>query len=474
MPNTIEEAEQLIRSTDPEEVTKGAEMLESIANGETVEEASVDSQVEDNHSETPESVQEDSQNVEEVSNENSTPNAELTNDEINNVPDNAETAGMTEAEKQAYWKINYRGSEFELPDDDGFLGRKDLNGLKQATAHKEAHIKWQESEIEKTRARIAELEAKVLAPKEVPVKDVKPVASDDVKRPSRPIKPEVGVDPVYWTPEEEESMKKYQADTEQYHIDIDNYLGYLTEKVSTDPRFDKYDKLIEEREKEQQSRQAQLDEEAYWNNIEKFRNTHSELKQYRGTVQELHKDVHVWMTRLANASGFSLPLSPTQEDLQQFENTKLNLAERFDRGEQALIDLGVQPPTGYKEYYELGDLEKTRLDLIQQGIFGANSDLQAAFLYSKDISGELDKGISNVELEARKRGAQSVMSVMESNQANNANTIPNSENQHRDGVSDVNLSLEEKLQILQTPQSQLLTNPELKRKFDAIVASGEF
>jgi len=444
---SFERADELIRSAKPEDVNAGLEMLNRLESSET------------SQPETPEVAP-----IEQPK--------EIEQPEVSS--ENLETKPPEEAPDSSL-KIQYRGEDFSQPDNDGFLGRKDLDGLKQANVHKEAHIKWQDSELEKARLKIAEL-GKVQQPTlpqqtSAPKQDALPVENTKVERPARPVKPTVGNDAAYWSAEEEKSMSDYHTAIQEYDTNLDNYLDYLGTKQTVDPRFEKYDKMVEAQEQKAQTHQAQLDEDAYWNNIEVFRKTHSEYNEYRGTMKDLHKEVNDWMSRLANASGYNLPLSPTAEDVAQFEATKQQVAKRYEAGEQALVDTGVAPPDGYKEYYALGDLESERDTLVRDKVLGPNADLQVAWLQRQNSSGALEQGISELEVNARKRGTDNVLNVMGSQQANNAQTIPNSANQQVPATGTGGLTPDRKLEILNMSPTALMQSPELQKTFDEIVAS---
>jgi len=446
----MKEAEELIRKGGQEDVARGLELLDQVQSGtEDAVEETVDESI-----------------LQELSVEPNQESPELT----------AEERAEQEAVLSSL-KIKYRDQEFELPDEDGFLGRKDLEGLKKAAAHKEAHIRYVEEQERLAREKIAELQEKLkttLVQKEV-MQPVKGEPSEKViTRPKKPARPAVGADPAYWTPEEEQQMAEYGSLQDQYDTNMDSYFDYLENRVPEDPRFAKYDSLMAEQEKSTAAKQAQLEEAAYWSNIEEFRITHPEYKKYRGNIKDLHKEVDTWTTRLANAAGHSLPLSPTAAEISQFEATKQQLAYKFETGEQAVIELNVAPPEGYKEYYALADLEAKKEALIKQEVLAPKANLHNAWIQIQDSSGTLEDGINSLEVEARKRGFNSAINVMEKQQANIATPIPNSANQQAPVSGVKGLSSAQIREILNTSTTDLMMNPERKALFDEIVSSGKF
>lgn len=455
----MKEAEALIRKGGDEDLVNGLKMLDDIEAGVETEPLTLETPV----GETPEVIEEAPVSPEEVP---------------------AEIQPPGEAPVDSSLKIKYRDSEFTLPDEDNFLGRKDLDGLKKATAHKEAHIRFLEEQDAKARKRIAELEAASQTKPEAPLpqKVESEVLNAEeapkvTKRPTRPAKPGLSGDPAYWTPEEEQQMKDYGTAQDQYETDMDSYYDYLENKTVSDPRLDKFDSIVEKQKEEAAQKQAQLDDDLYWNEIEEFRITHPEFKKCKVPIKQLHKDVDLWKTRLANTAGYSLPLSPSEAEVQSFDATKQKLAKDFENGDETLINMGVAQPEGIQEYYSLANLEQKKSELIEQQILAPKANLENAWVQTNHSSGSLEQGIDQLEVEARKRGANSILNVMENQQANNAATIPNSANQQGPVGGDDGLGGMTKAQIndiLATSPTDLLANPERKMLFDKIVALGQF
>jgi hypothetical protein len=352
--------------------------------------------------------------------------------------------------------INYRGQTIEKEDSDGFLGRKSIDGLKMAKAHSDVHIEFIETELAKERREAAELRARLESFQAVQ-RPPEPVVVD---KPTRPVKPQLGnTDPSYWTPEEAQQMNDYWADS-------DTYMEYLDNK--SDPKYNdletrirKYESQANDYSRITESAKAEESNKRYWNNIEKFREDHPEFKTIKTSIEDLNHQVDKWGSTLAIAAGYNLP--KTKEEQDRFENTKLDLMNKFIEGDASVKQYGVMPPQGYAEVFKIAKLDRERERLIAEEVLGKNATLHKTWLYLQDESGNLDKGFSEVEKEARQRGAAAVFGVAEKHEANHAVTLPDTAPSKTDDLFE-NMSVEEMEKILTASSLELAKNPDLRVK----------
>ncbi|MCG7853709.1 MAG: hypothetical protein MIO92_14415 [Methanosarcinaceae archaeon] len=420
--NSVEKSvEELLISSDVNERNKGLEIAGRMENG---------------------TYEEDTEAIPEV-----VDGIETTNSEAEIIPETIKKV-----------LINYRGQTIEKEDTDGFLGRKSIEGLKMAKAHSDAHIEFIETELAKERREAAELRSKLEAANSI----AKPahVAPAPTEKPTRPTKPQLSnTDPSYWTPEEAQEMNNYWDAS-------DKYMQYLDNK--NDPRYDdlesrlkKYESQANDYTKTTESAKAAEANTKYWNSIEKFRDDHPEFKTIKTSIADLNQQVDKWGETLAIAAGHNLPRNVNEQD--DFENTKINLMNQFVAGNASVLQYGVTPPKGYEEVFKIAQLDRERERLIKEDVLGKNATLHKTWLYLQDENGTLDKGFSEIEKEARQRGAASVFSVGANHEANHAVTLPDNAPPKTDDPFE-SMSVEEMEKLLTTSPNELALNPDLRAK----------
>jgi hypothetical protein len=375
--------------------------------------------------------------------------------EENKQDDDAQTQQQADLEKPEEQEprveiINYQGKEVKLEDPDGFLGRKNLEGMKKSFAHLNIHSKTLESENrelrlkatnlakerEEYKKKVNEFETKkaeaVVELPSVTTEEQAPV-KDDLNVPTRP---KVSVDSLDWSEEDHTAMQNYYKELDEYNIKLKE--AVFNHKPETQPtikdetlqelmlKVAKFEEVANELSQQKQSLLQKQNENEYWNNIESFRKDHAEFSKYKGGIKDLHEKTQSWMNTLAISAGQKLPPNPTQADIDYFEATKYELANKYLNGDKSLVNTGVVPPQNVEEYFKLSDIENQRIELINQGLLGEKSTLHNAYVIINEQSGILDKGVETIEVNARKEGANAVLDMARGHQLNDATTLPDS------------------------------------------------
>lgn len=362
-------------------------------------------------------------------------------------------------------KVVYRGQEIIRDDPDGYLGRKDINGLKIAKAHADAHIEYLEKANEEAMRKLAELEA---LKKEIEKKPEQPIKKEEEPKTynvkEKPVLPELqNSDPSYWTPEESEAMIEYWKKMDEY----------VSNNLNEPPAIKELKEEIDRLKKEQESRFSEIDkvkkksieeaEEAkYWNELETFRNVHSEYKKVDKSIKDLNQEVEKWANDLIEAAGYKLPYNPSVVDVHKFEQTKLELMDKYRNGDSAVHSLGVNAPEGYEEVFNLVTLENEKARLIKEGVLGQRASMHDVWLYLQDRTGQFDTSLTKLEAEARKKGANDILNIAQKKQSENAIVLPDNAMGKKVETDLSNISIEKVRQVMGAHPIELQRNPELR------------
>lgn len=375
----------------------------------------------------------------------------------------APEGGEAAEEEKKFFNFKYRGKTVSLDDEDGFLGRNDLKGLKMARAHAQAYIADLEEQNNDLRAIVAQNKQQPAPAAPAPQPQVE--VNQPAEMPTPPSPPQLGKDPALWSEDESASFVQYQEDLATYNLGISEYLkGRSAMSPDVQKRLDEQQQLIDSllegtRKNDEEAYQSKL-----WGDIETFRDAHDEYKTVKKPIHTLHKEVDDWMGKLALAAGYRLPYTASDIDRQNYENTKRVVAQRYMNGEQELIETGVTPPAGYDEYFKLAELMQTRDRLIEQGELGHKSDLHQAWLHVKDRSGDLDQGVQSVEQNARKQGANAVLNAMKGHQQNDAQNLPDDVSMKPDQATPQGYTNEEIRKLMTLSGAELADNPDLRKR----------
>ncbi|MFH1738209.1 MAG: hypothetical protein ABIH23_04320 [bacterium] len=383
------------------------------------------------------------------------------------------------------FKVPFKGREIVEDDSDTYLGYKNHGALKRNTilfrerlreAQEEAEslrrqydsrVREGEStkaELEKLRKEYADSLAKLKsASAPVPPQPAQaPAASPaELKPPEKPTFS--STNRQLWEDEDWAKLEKYEEDREKYLIES------VTRRNTANPDFDALKKelaemkeaskrLVEEREAErarmaaeEQRRQQESAANKIWDDFSEFQSSYEDFKTPK-KLRELDADVKAWMNDVARANGVVMPLGGTVQDLSNFEAARGNLIARYINGDSAVLKSaeGIDPPEGYKTYFQLADVWKRKSELVNAGRLGGGASLEDAYLIMLKETGKLDKGAESIERDAMQRGQQSTLDAIGKTNSQYAKNLPNQSTARE--ASD-NLSKEDIQSILTTAKT---------------------
>jgi len=393
----------------------------------------------------------------------------------------AEPAAKPAAEKETAPKGKYvigDGIEkIELDDPDGFLGHKNTEGMKKAMAHQIRRIKMDKQWLseaeqkasaalvraEQEAARRAELEAEVKRLKELVTKQTATTESEQatarqmLQIPDPPKAPEP---PDYNVDDYEEHEKEYKIKRAEYErafiawtqdaikktaehaqsliragVQIDNEHPIVKDIMEMKKNLAEIQQAAQEVKKTKEQLEIERKQNQYWADIEDFLALHPEEKP-PVPMKELHKQIWengaemTWMDWVARANGVSRPVSANRAEWDKYWANRLALTQRYLDNDKEVVSkceaAGVEPPEGYKEYFNAARLIKEIDDehrrLIEQGLLGAKSTRQMAWEIMN--KGKLTNQIREMERKALSNGASTVVNALTKHIENDAVVIP--------------------------------------------------
>lgn len=414
--------------------------------------------------------------------------------------------------KGKIFTINYQGETVEIPDDDSYLGEGSFGKLKKRYAHTKRTLEGYEERVRNYRAeadRVAaeksELqqryedaqaklksfqerppEPKVEQPTTPPPAETPPPSAPKFEMPNAPVYPELPLEPENWTTEDAVRFKDYQVAKAAYDKKIAELLPQLASRPApqaapaqyrNDPALEKQVKEMSEFIQSQKLNQQKVEHEqklkGFWDGLREFQNLHSEELGTPEDVQTLHTKIQNWMDGVAWANGVQQPANADKLQQQQYQAAKKAIVDKYLKNDPTVRanSEGTPAPNGYENYFKLAEYQEQKNALINKGVLGPNASLQDAWkhLYTEK---DLSEDINALEASARSEGSNAVLQNLQKHQKNDAITIPNSvAASSSEPEAPIRISQEEAQQILQTPPQQLLADPELKRKFDYLVAN---
>ncbi len=399
-------------------------------------------------------------------------------------------------------RIKYHGSDIEYDDSDGYLGRKDLDGLKKANAHARAYIEDLERQVAESNQNLMSMQSQQpqeskdtfldsqgqnnysqqenqqTGQNEQPSSNSE---SPNVDFPEAPEMPDLPADQLDWTAEQSKQFQDYLKKNNEYQRKMAEYLksgrgmGRTDDIEELKNTIKKQQEVIDKVQKDYSEKERSTEEEKYWSTIENFRNSHKEYKGAPKDIKSLHHEVNKWLDRLANSTGNPFPRNETEKS--RFENTKLVLAQKYLDGDPSVTELGVQPPQGYDEYFKLAELMNKKQDFVNQGLLGKNASLHDVWLLEQDRSGTFQNGFEQAENNAMVEGKNSAVRAMADRNQRYANNIPNNANSVPETPSDSNseftqMSNEEVNQLLSmTPEQMQVADPTVLQKREKLLNS---
>jgi hypothetical protein len=447
----------------------------------------------------------DRASIRKIIDEASKPESDTPKPEEQKPAEAAPQAKPTAAEVKKF-KDKFHGQEFEIDDTDGFLGYKDLESLKKENAHKRLYlaelekkerearegIGQRDRELENYKRQYKEAQDKLAALQVKPATPVQPIAEakpePKVELPKAPKKPEAKFDPL-----DEESQvvwQKYFDDVSEYNQKVDGYLQNFKPEIRTEipqefkseveslrSKVNEYEQLFTSTK--EQNKKAEFDGALAkkWNERAEFQSTHKDFATVK-PLKEIDKELLVWSDRLANLNGIQQPSKPFNNqdpDWINYENQRFGLINKYMAGDQKVVEAAgtFTPPEEYKNFAAVIELEEKKRKMIEDGILGPKATLHDAFLKDFDSSGKMAETIGAVEKENLLRGAKSVTEAIDGAKRDFAVSLPpgvGGKGKESVATDISNLSQTEIEKILGATSSELLADPDLRRKKALIMA----
>jgi len=389
--------------------------------------------------------------------------------------------------------IQFHGQDRVFQDPDGFLGRKDLDGLKTSQAHLRAKLEFEERKAGEARNYAATVERKnqELQRRFDEISALK-AATPTIPRQAAPAAPQVSLpdvpappvlpESIYdWDDTHHAAKKVYDTNLNKYNTDTRAYMEYLTTlngQTQAAPalpqeyiiELEELKALKNEIVQGKQIEQEKSQQRAFWDSLRSFQNKHAQF----GTstdIEQTHTSIQKWYNDLAIANGYVLPIGATQVQSSEYERGKAAVVNAYISGDQAVItrSQGYEPPEGYENYVKLHELTKRRDDLVGQGIFGQQVPLETVYLHELNSSGELNQVMNSMLNEEHAKTTQSFGNAIAQSQQS-ATSIPPEYSQGRSmGVTSPQQA-DEELQFMKDVQSSpaRLQDPATKARFEEI------
>jgi hypothetical protein len=365
------------------------------------------------------------------------------------------TQGMTAAQAKAY-RARYGDTEVELPDEDGFLGHKSVEGLKKKAAN--AHLHIQTLERENKAAREAadaavqqqrEYEEELARLRKAATQQPSPVASATpaekkaveavakVDLPSPPKRPTTPYDPGDMSVEQSEEWDRYFTQSEEYQTKLVEALRAGSAPANVDPATfeQEIERRVQERmspmtaevekikqsvsgwETEQKRKEAQRANDEMWRGFDDFQRNFEPFATPK-PLREIHTELDAWSDKIAAAVGHKLPYGATAQMRDQYVNRRQAIVQAYLDGDAEITSRtqGIDPPEGYEQYYNIA-----RINQIAQEHKLPLEDAMAVWLKK---TGKLDGGMESLRVSSEQRGREAVgRAIADSNQF--AKPIPN-------------------------------------------------
>lgn len=397
-----------------------------------------------------------------------------------------------------FFEFSYRDKGERLPDDDGYLNRGNVDGLKKAHANQTRLIDDLQSERDRNR-NAARIEAEKRAAAEKEAADLRaqlqavqgqraqtvrqpgaPMPLPRIDVPNEPKMPNLPEDMDEWTLEDKRANKRYLQDIAEYNAkvrqtlinvasrsvapagipdDVKTEIETLKKQVET---YGQHFSTIQQRE--EQLKQQEI-EHKFWQDLDNFSQQHSEYKT-SAPYREVHEQMERWKDRVAQQFGYTLAYNASPEDTQKYYQNRQAIADAYMRGDQNVLKVceGVEPPADHRQYFKIADLSNRRQRMVQEGALGPNASMHDAYLLNMDRDGTLQQTIGRLELEQRSKGAQAVLASLQEHQTQHAATLPDS--MARPPLQDTGeptYTMDQVRQALAADARQMQKDPEIRK-----------
>lgn len=420
------------------------------------------------------------------------------------------------------FEVHYQNTKHEVADENGLLGYKTTGHLK--SAYVKANLRAEALERQALEARsygqqqaaaAKEWENKYrsaqqtapVAPPSAPGTPPAPAAAPPAA-PAAPVAPALPSEPPL-TPtypvlsssdptdyseddiakiaEYNTQMAEYSTKRQEFDASTSAYLQYLAtnppvsstaspelqqELAALRAHKEKSEGVLSKIEQDEAARVAREEKKSHWERFNSFQNKHKDLFGTTKHIEEVHNDVSKWMDKLAvEGYGLTKPIDETGEEYATWSKARLKIVGAYlNENPDALQKAeGIEPPDGYKTYFQLADLNRQHRSLVEQKTLGQNSSLEDAYLFGMKSSGALDEQLNDLRTNERIAAAEATAAALEA-AGQHATPIPNDETQ-RDMVP-VDLSVEDYKWFMDIDQfSYRALSAAEKEKYDKIAQS---
>jgi len=370
-----------------------------------------------------------------------------------------------------------------------------------------------EQQLNDTQSKMKELEDRIAAisaaPPQPAAADIPPQPSSPEPSPvaqvEKPIPPkplDIPADPSNWTEDDVKRNETYSKEVYDFHQKSAAYMGYITELAKRKPvqqapvkteipveyqnqvkslseQLNTVNQKLKQTEEDTAAEEAKKRNEAYWKTYDTFKDLHKEEfggeDSYDISSGEMSTKTLEWTDNLAQALGAKLPLTPynSQDPAWiEYEQQRLQHVNDYVDGKPETLKAvdgveSVQPPKGYKQYFNIVQVRQARDKLIQDGVFSTKSTLHDAWVKLKDNDGTFDSVFTKIQTDTQVDTANKIFDHLQDQQADNATTIPN--NLQSSAPDSTQITVAERDRILGLPTDELARDPELKKKHTMIL-----
>lgn len=397
----------------------------------------------------------------------------------------------------------YMGNEVSMPDPDGYMGRSDLDGLKNSFVHNNHYIETLKSQMDE-RDQLARSEIEKIAKEKEAIQKERedlmkqldalnkfqqnqqqqPMQSQSFQQPAQPQQNQ-----YQSHPQQQNDYGQYQQNTQnllpsdimewedQQVNTINNNLGKiptLEEKLKQmESDIGQYKTRMQQeeetRKKAEEEKAIRESERKYFDEINSFIQGNSYFSDLGDDILKYDGVVNNWMNNVAAANGLHRPYTNDPASMQNYEAQKLQLAQSYMSGDPVVMSKTshIEKPKGLEKYYEFSNFLKKRDDnyKLTNGDYVPLVERWAAEQYQ---NGNLQNGVNNAVNNAYKEGAQAMANI-QGDVANHAVNLPNNASQINESEVDVTtMSQDEIEKIIYSDPVRRMQDPQLEKQFQAV------
>ena len=400
--------------------------------------------------------------------------------------------------EQNVFTSNFMGQDVSMADDDGFMNRTDMNGLKNAFVHNNQYIDTLKKQRDEQDRLSREEIARVSSEKEELLKQLELYKSQQpqintvnpqVQQPNgfntqqQPQPQPQG----YQQPEQQNSFNPTPLDGDVYdwgdaHINTLNNTVQVAQKIPTleqkviemqkaqNEFQQKYAEMQQVEQSKLDAQKAELEQKQYLDEVHEFIGQNDRFKVLGNDIMKYDQDADRWMEEVSMANGNTRPYTNNQQDIEAYNQKKYQIAQSYMNNDPYVMRSSshIQKPNGIERYFELSNIlkEKDKYNKLKDNNGAPMVNLQDVWVLQQSRNGGFQNGMNQTIQDSYKQGAQAMAGIQE-NVANHAVNLPNSASQTGDssGVPQ-NMSFEEASQIIyMDPVRGQQAYPDFEKKF---------